>query len=173
MFSLIHVFCSNSTQTASLKLWHSYPKYQTSTVHELMPLWLIFGLEALSWAQTLLFIPGSDRQSKYMLPGFRNVKKFPKDNKTYLIYARFNALQCVKGAENCQSGQKFYIRKSKIQAWSDFHRDPSGKNVPLMVYTFLSNAHPFFYYLFNHQVGILFMKCLWKWGSNCTAQSQA
>lgn len=135
--------------------------------------WLIFRFEELSWAKTVLLVPETDRESKYTLPGFRNIKKFPKDNKTYLIYVRFTVLKCVKGVEKCQSGQKFYIRKPKIQAWSNFHRDPSGKNVPLMVYTFLSNAHPFLYYLFNHRMGILFMKCLWKWGSNCIGQSQA
>lgn len=129
--------------------------------------------EAFSWAEAVLFILETDRQSKYTSPAFRNVKKFPKDNKTYLICVRFNALKCVKGVEKCQSGQKFYIWKPKIQARSDFHRDPSGKNVPLMVYTFLSNAQPFLYYFFNHQMGILFMKCLWKWESNCIGQSQA
>lgn len=119
-----------------------------------------FELEAPSWAETVLFAPEAERQSKYTLPAFRNIKTFPKDNKTYLIDVRFNVLKCVKGVEKCQSEQKFYIRKPKIQAWSDFHRDPSGKNVSLVVYTFLSNAHPFFYYLFNHRMGILFMKCL-------------
>jgi len=64
----------------------------------------------------VLFVPETARQSKYTLPGFRNIKKIPKDNKTYLIYVRFNVLKCVKGAEKFQAGQKFYIRKPKIQA---------------------------------------------------------